>query len=128
MTVIQKFKEDLIANVLALTAIATMILALVFYTPAIRNNFSPIVIVFGIIAVILLAESIFLNKCKGFDILLATFFSAYCFGCFLIGRLESINLIQVNLSDINAYFYVDIVLFSVTFLLVFATSVIKKAK
>lgn len=36
-------------------------------------------------------------------LIFASAFVAFCFGYFLIGRLESLNLLQVNLSDINTY-------------------------
>ena len=63
---------------------------------------------------------------EGVDLMIDVFLIGFSFGSFLIGRLESLNLMQVNLSDINIYFYIDIVLYIAALALSIITAVVKK--
>ena len=63
---------------------------------------------------------------EGVDLVIDVFLIGFSFGNFLIGRLESLNLMQVNLSDINIYFYIDIVLYIAALALSIITAVVKK--
>ena len=107
MTVMANFKKDLVGNISALVTSILLALALCFYAPAVLRNYSNLVIIFGIIAIFIYISGLFFNL-KGADVLVGAALTAFCFGYFLIGRLESINLMQVNLSDINIFFYIDI--------------------
>ncbi len=63
---------------------------------------------------------------EGVDLVIDVFLIGFSFGSFLIGGLESLNLMQVNLSDINIYFYIDIVLYIAALALSIITAVVKK--
>jgi hypothetical protein len=127
MNLMENFKKDLIGNICAGVTCVLLIFALAFYAPAVLKNFSAVTIVLGILAIVIYVAGMFFDL-KGADVLIGAAFTAFCFGYYLIGRLESINLIQVNLSDINTYFYVDIVFFILALVSALATAVVKKTK
>ncbi len=120
-----RFKDNLLANIAAVLTIIMMILALSFYAPAVLRNYSSATVVIGIIACVVYAVGIFVDM-KAVDVLVGSACTGFCFGYFLISRLESLNLIQVNLSDINQYFYVDIVFFALALAFSLAAAVLKK--
>lgn len=118
-------KRDIPGNICACITALLMAMALAFYAPAVLRNFSPLVVAFGVVAILIYLLGILFDL-KGADVLVGAALTAFCFGYFLIGRLESINLIQVNLSDINSYFYIDITLFAAALILSLITAVVKK--
>jgi hypothetical protein len=127
MKLLDNFKKDLIGNLCAALTCVLLIFALAFYAPAVLKNFSAATIVLGILAIAIYVAGMFFDL-KGADVLVGAAFTAFCFGFYLIGRLESINLIQVNLSDINTYFYVDLVFFILALVSALATAIVKKTK
>jgi hypothetical protein len=121
------FRDDMAGNITAAVTAVLIVLGLCFYAPAVLRNFSWLVIGFGIAAIVVYALGILVNL-KGMDAIVGAALTAFCFGYYLIGRLESINLLQVNLSDINIYFYVDMVLWSAALFLSVVTAVVKKVQ
>ena len=110
------FKKDILGNILALVTALVTLLATCFYGPAILKNYFALVVVFSVLAIILCIVGTVVDM-KGVDLVIDVF---------LIGRLESFNLIQVNLSDINIYYYIDIVLYIAALALSIITAVVKK--
>lgn len=86
--------------------------------PASRSSIPALAIILCIVGTVV--------DMKGVDLVIDVFLIGFSFGSFLIGRLESLNLMQVNLSDINIYFYIDIVLYIAALALSIITAVVKK--
>ncbi|MBR1814861.1 MAG: hypothetical protein IJ773_13790 [Lachnospiraceae bacterium] len=123
----ETIKMDRTGSFLAGLTAVLLALALLFYAPAILRNYSSLVPVLGGIAIAVYLLGILFNL-KGFDVIIGAALTAFCFGYYLIGRLESINLMQVNLSDINIYFYIDMVLFSAALVFALITAILKKVR
>lgn len=119
------FKKDILGNILALVTALVTLLATCFYGPAILKNYFALVVVFSVLAIILCIVGTVVDM-KGVDLVIDVFLIGFSFGSFLIGRLESLNLMQVNLSDINIYYYIDIVLYIAALALSIITAVVKK--
>ena len=127
MNVLDNLKKDIVGNILAGVTAVLVLIALIFYAPAVLKNFSSLTVTLGVIAIVLCLAGMFFDL-KGADSILAAALIAFCFGYFLVSRLESINLIQVNLSDINRYFYIDLVFFILALVSALATPVVKKLR
>lgn len=121
----RRLKGDRVGSALSAAVAALLALALVFYAPAALEKFSPWVITLGTAAMILYIIGMFLPL-KGADVIIGAALTAFCLGYFLVGRLESLNLLHVNMSDINTYFFVDISLFSAAWVTALVTATVKK--
>jgi len=123
---LEQLKKDKVGNALSVFTAIMLVFSLAFYTAAIRNNFHPLFIVFGVLAAVLFISGTILPT-RGVCSVLGAGLTAFCFGFFLIGRIESINFIQVNLSDINMWFYVEMVFISISLVSALVTSFVKKS-
>ena len=109
-------KEHKLLTSISLAIILVLSLSLAFYAQATMKNFSSLTVVLAVCSIALYALGAFFDS-KGIIPLANVFLTGFCFGYYLTSRLESINLIQVNLSDINVFFYVDLVLWIIAFAL-----------
>lgn len=122
---LENFRKDILGNILSLVTALVTILAVCFYGPAILKNYFALVVVFSSLAIVLCIVGTVVDM-KGIDLIANVFLIGFSFGSFLIGRLESLNLMQVNLSDINIYFYIDLVLYVIALAMAILTAVLKK--
>lgn len=107
-------KSHKILSVVSGLLIVVLILSLSFYSSATMKNFSTLTVTFAVIAIVLYLVGICFDS-KGIIPLANVFLTGFCFGYYLTSRLESLNLIQVNLSDINQSFYIDLVFWIIAF-------------
>lgn len=107
-------KSHKILSIVSGLLIVVLILSLSFYSSATLKNFSALTVTFAIIAIVLYLVGICFDS-KGIIPLANVFLTGFCFGYYLTSRLESLNLIQVNLSDINQSFYIDLVFWIIAF-------------
>lgn len=112
--VFDHIKSHKILSIVSGLLIVVLILSLSFYSSATLKNFSALTVTFAIIAIVLYLVGICFDS-KGIIPLANVFLTGFCFGYYLTSRLESLNLIQVNLSDINQSFYIDLVFWIIAF-------------
>jgi antibiotic biosynthesis monooxygenase (ABM) superfamily enzyme len=120
-----RVKADLIGTILAGLTILFLILSLAFYKAAIVKNFSVAFPIISVLAILVYLAGIFFDL-KGVDTVFGTVCACFLFAWFFIARIESLRYLQVNLSDINRYFYFDLVFLILTVVSSIATLVVKK--
>lgn len=121
--IIEYIKNHKVLTIISIVEVICLILSLSFYSKATMKNFSSVTVVLAVLAIVSFLASCLIDT-KGFLAILNVFLTGFCFGFYLISRLESINLIQVNLSDINIYFYIDIVFWIISFVIAIVYAVV----
>ncbi len=112
--VLDYIKNHKILAIISALLVVILILSLSFYSSATLKNYSSLTVALAVIAIVLYIAGICFDS-KGLIPLANIFLTGFCFGYYLTSRLESLNLIQVNLSDINQYFYIDLVFWIIAF-------------
>lgn len=125
--VLDYVKNHKILASISMAIVVVIILSLSFYARATLKNYSSLTVTFAIIAIVLYIIGSCFDS-KGVIPLVNVFLTGFCFGYYLTSRLESLNLIQVNLSDINTFFYVDLVLWIIAFVSAIVYAVIDTFK